>query len=269
MGITTARKLDDEAPAPAPRDHNKPPLEELIPLEFREQLTAEHPDFLVLVDDRCGAGDRSSEDYQTGEADRAKCVDQDTYERCGKLAKKLRAMEQHVDATHTVVKAPYLQGGRMVDAERNALLGRIKAARDRVQAQMDSYLEAERKKQREAELERQAELQRQEEERRKAAEVLRENGISEDVLPVAPPPPPLAAPAPLAGPVRTDGATISSGIEWRSQVTDYAKAFRKVKDDASVREAIDKAIQRFVKATKGQVAIPGVTITDHARASVR
>lgn len=269
MGITTARKLDDEALAPAPRDHNKPPLEELIPLEFREQLTSEHPDFLQLVDNRCGVGDRASEGYQTGEADRAKCVDQDTYERCGKLAKKLRAMEQHVEATHTVVKAPYLQGGRLVDAEKNALLGRIKAARDRVMSHMESYLEAERKKQREAELERLAELQRQEEERQKAAELLRQNGISEEVLPVAPPPPPLAAPAPLAGPVRTDGATISSGIEWRSQVTDYAKAFRKVKDDATVREAIDKAIQRFVKATKGQVAIPGVTITDHARASVR
>lgn len=263
MGITTARKLDDEALAPAPRDHNKPPLEELIPLEFREQLTAEHPDFLVIVDNRCGVGDRNSE------ADRAKCTDQDTYERCGKLAKKLRAMEQHVDATHTVVKAPYLQGGRMVDAERNALIGRIKAARDRVQSQMDTYLEAEREKQRQAERERQAELLRQEEERRKAAELLRENGISEDVLPAAAPPPPPVAPAPLAGPVRTDGATISAGVEWRSQVTDYAKAFRKVKDDAAVREAIDKAIQRFVKATKGQVAIPGVTITDHARASVR
>jgi hypothetical protein len=43
-----------------------------------------------------------------------------------------------------------------------------------------------------------------------------------------------------------------------STVTDYAKAFKKVKDNAKVREAIDAAIQKLVKDAKGQIEIPGV-----------
>lgn len=270
MGITTARKpeFDDSAPLLAPRDHNRPPIEELIPLEFREALLRERPDFLQLLDANCGAGDPNSEAYVEGAIDRARCTDAATYERCGKLANTLRLMEQHVDKTHTECKAPHLLAGRLVDGEKNTLLGRIKPARQRVQGLMDDYLEAERKKARQAELERLAEIQRQNEEREKLEALARENGIDPAVIPAAAPPPP-AAPVAKAEPVRTDGATISAGTEYRSKVTDYRKAFTKVKDDAGVREAIDKAIQRFVKATKGQVAIPGVTITEHAKASVR
>jgi predicted nucleic acid-binding protein len=69
-------------------------------------------------------------------------------------------------------------------------------------------------------------------------------------------------------PVRSDaGATVSGKQEWRSEVEDYAKAFRAVKDDAKVREAIDAAAARLVRAGKRE--IPGVRIWPVAKANFR
>jgi hypothetical protein len=62
---------------------------------------------------------------------------------------------------------------------------------------------------------------------------------------------------------------VSFGTDFVSTVTDYAKAFKKVKDNAKVREAIDAAIQKLVKDAKGQIEIPGVTITERAKTSAR
>jgi hypothetical protein len=243
-----------QASAPAPRDHNKPPLEEIIPLEFRELLLAERADFLTRLDQFLGAGDPNSEDYTPGAVDRAKAEDEKTYALCGDLVDALRKSEQHVDRTHKAVKQPYLDGGRLVDAEKNTLVGRIKAGRDRVQALMDKFAADQREKQRKMEAEQVAERARLE-------ELARENDL-EAALP--PPPPPLKA-----EPVRSDaGSTISTKVEHACRVEDYAKAFRKVKDDAKVREAIDAAIKRIVKATKGQ-PIPGVRIWETTKASVR
>ena len=41
----------EQSAAPAPKGHNRPPLEETIPAEFREVLLAERPDFLQKLDD--------------------------------------------------------------------------------------------------------------------------------------------------------------------------------------------------------------------------
>jgi hypothetical protein len=258
MGITTARKIEDEAFAPPPRDHNRPPLEELIPLEFREALLRERPDFLSLVDANCGVPAAGDAPAIEGAIDRASCTDAGTYERCGKLANALRLMEQHVGATHTEVKAPYLQGGRLVDAEKNALVGRIGNARARVQRMMEDYLAEERRKERV----RQAEL---EAERQRLADLAREQNIAPEVITPALAP----EPARKAEPVRTDGATISAGTEWDARVTDFTKAFKHVKNDAGVREAIEKAICRMVKGAKGQITLTGVEVFDRPKVSVR
>ena len=103
------------------------------------------------------------------------------------------------------------------------------------------------------------------EERRLAAEA-KAAGVKHVPVTPAPPPPELFV---RSEPLRTDGATVSMGTEWDSQVEDYAKAFKKVKDDAKVREAIDAAIKKIVKATKGQVAIPGVRQFERAKVSAR
>lgn len=253
--------FDDVAPwpvaqaAPPPKDHNKPPLSEIIPLEFREALLADHADFLTLLDRYLGVGSRNAEDYQPGAVDRAKCKSDEDLANCGKVDKALRAAEAHVAAVHKAVKQPYLDGGRLVDAEKNALAARITAGRNIIGDLMDAYAAEKRRKERE-------EQQRIEAERRRLEELARENNIAPEAI--APPPPPPAK----AEPLRSDGVTVSTTTEWLCQVEDYAKAFKKVKDDAKVREAIDGAIKRIVKATKG-APIPGVRIWEGVKTQAR
>ena len=54
-------------------------------------------------------------------------------------------------------------------------------------------------------------------------------------------------------------------------VTDYTKAFKHVKNDAKVREAIDAAILRYVRSTKGNNGkeLAGVAMKESAKTSNR
>lgn len=270
--MATASKFPDAAPWPTKPENeraviggNNPPLEARIPLEFKETLLSERPDFLQLLDNYLGVGDPNAEDFKEGSVHRAKCNDDDSLGKCGKLINTLRAMEKHVSETHVVVKKPYLEGGRLVDLEKNGFVGRINVGRQKVQQMMDDYAAEQLKKQR-AEQARLAEERRKEEEdRRKLEELARENNLEVALPPPPPPPPPVTARAPI----RTDGATVSIGTEWDCRIVDYTKAFRRVKDDAKVREAIDAAIKRLVKTNKGSVEIPGVEQFERAKTSAR
>lgn len=262
---------------------NKPPLEELIPVEFRAVLLAEKPEFLTRLDDLIDA------------ADRAKAEDDETLGRCGDLVKAYRTCAAHIDATHKAVKEPYLQGGRLVDAEKNALANRLAAAKAKVEgighayvAKKDAEAKAERDRiaaEQRAAAERayqaeQARLRAEQEaaaaardatneaERRAAAERATQAAReAEDAMAQAA----LAPVAPLTNePVRSDaGATVSGSKDWACEVEDYAKAFKHVKNDAKVREAIDAAMKRLVKQTKGQLDLAGVRIWPVAKANFR
>lgn len=234
---------------PAPIGHNQPPLEVRIPVEFRAALLEERPDFLQKLDDMLGAGDPNSEAYRPGAVQRAKCVDADTMARCASLVGLLRAAEKHVGEVHKEMKQPYLDGGRLVDGQKNVIVARIQDGRQKVEDMQAAYA----REQRQAELKRLAE---EEEQRRKLEALARENGLEDAV-----PPPPEPAPV-KRGPLRSDdGATVSTTTVLVPTVTDYAKAFRHVKNDAKVREAIDAAIARLVKATKAK-ELAGVSITE-------
>ena len=236
---------------------NEPPLEERISAEFRDVLLGERADFMTKLDQLLGKVNPDPEKASDlGAVHRAKCDNAETLGRCGELVKALRACEGLVSAAHVIVKKPYLDAGRAVDAEKNALIARIGTGKTAVQQLMDDYANEQLRKQRAKEAEEAAE-------RKKLEDLARENNLE-----AALPPPP---PAPVrSGPVRSDGgATVSLGTEHVATVTDYAKAFKKVKDDAKVREAIDAAIARVVRTAKGQIEIPGVTITERAKTSAR
>lgn len=261
--MATKPIFDDVAPwpeakaAPAPIGHNMPPLEERIPAEFREALLAERPDFMTLLDQLLGKVNPNPEKPEDlGSVHRAKCENDDHLGLCGVLIKRLRACEQLVDQVHTQEKAPHLKAGRLVDQEKNTLNTRISAGRGIVQKLMDDYANEQLRLRRKKEAEEAAE-------RKRLEDLARENNLSAAL----PPPPP---PAPRPEPIRSDaGATISLGVEHVSTVTDYLKAFKKVKDNAKVREAIDAAIQKLVKDAKGKIEIPGVTLTERAKTSAR
>ena len=269
--------------APPPAGHNRPPLDELIPQEFREALLAEKPEFLKKLDALVDA------------AERAKAEDDETLGRCGDLVKSYRAIIAHVEATHKAVKAPYLEGGRLVDAERKAMLAPVEAAKAKVEAIGNAYVakrEAEAKAERArieaeqraaAEAAARAERERieaeqaaaraaadaeSEEEREAAASAAAEAARCAEEAQRA------AALAPAAPAERTlihsdAGATVGGKQEWLSAVDDHAKAFKMVKNDAKVREAIEAAVQRLVKQTKGQIEIPGARVWPVSKANFR
>lgn len=279
--------FDDVAEWPAnanPRavtGHNKPPLEELIPAEFKAALLADRPDFLAKFDSLIDA------------ADRAVATDDETLGRCGDLVKAYRACSAHIDATHKTVKEPYLQGGRLVDQEKNALAGRLAIAKTKVETIGNAFV-AEREAKERAERERIAAEQRaaaeraaqaerdrlaaereaaraareaaNDDERQAAAERARLAAIEAEEAMAA------AALAPVvqdkAEPVRSDaGAVVSGKVEYACEVEDYTKALRHVRSDPKVKEAIDAAIKRLVRA--GQRELTGVKIWPVAKASFR
>lgn len=269
------------APAAAHMGHNRPPLDELIPAEFRSELLRERPDFLERFDQAVGA------------AERAEAVDDETLGRCGDLVKLYRACDSHISSTHKAVKQPHLDAGRLVDAEKNTLIERLSAAKRRVEGIADTFV-AKREAAARAERERIAAEERAAAERAAAAERERiraeqeaaaavQNAANEDErnaaidraaeaareaeeamrdAALAP-----AAPT-RSEPVRSDaGATVSGKQEWNAQVEDFTKAHRAVKDDPKVREAIEAAIKRLVRAGKRE--IPGVRIWPVAKANFR
>lgn len=272
---------ENPASAPAPMGHNKPPLEEIIPAEFRDELLRERPDFLTKLDQAVEA------------ADRVKVVDDESLGRAGDLVNLYRAMIKHIDATHKAVKQPYLEGGRLVDAEKNALHGRVSEVKQRVEDIGNMFVarrDAERKAEQEriaaaerAAAERAAAAERERQEAERRAQEAARSAASEEERRVAEEQAAEAARkaeeamadaalAPAATektePVRSDaGATVSGKQEWRSEIEDYGKAFRAVKDDLKVREAIDAAIKRLVRAGKRE--INGVRIWPVAKANFR
>lgn len=271
----------DPKPAAAHMGHNKPPLEELIPEEFRAELLRERSDFLTRYEHAIGA------------AERAEAVDDETLGRCGDLVKLYRACDSHITATHKAVKQPYLDGGRLVDAEKNALTERLAAAKQRVESIGNTFV-AKREAAAQAERARIAAEERAAAERAAAAERERiraeqeaadavRNAASEDERNAAIDRAAEAAreadeamrdaslaPAALARsePVRSDaGATVSGKQEWNCAVEDFTKAHRAVRDDPKVREAIESAVKRLVRAGKRE--IPGVRIWPVAKANFR
>lgn len=261
--------------------HNKPPLEEVIPEEFKAELLREKPEFLTRLDQLVEA------------ADRARATNDEELGRCGDLVNGYRKLLNHINATHKAVKEPYLQGGRLVDAEKNALAERVNEAKAKVEGIGNAY-EAERSARQRAERERIAAEQRaaaeaaaraEREQRQAEEEALRAQReaanaeeraaaeqraaaaarAAEEAMAAAALAPAAAA---KAEPVRSDaGSTVSGKQEWKSEVTDYTVAFMAVEDNPKVREAIDKAVANLVRAGKRQ--IEGVRIYPVAKANFR
>jgi len=266
MGIKRPKRMTETLPGetvdPNPRatiGNNEPPIEERIPLEFREALIELEADFFKVLETYVGVTDAETGEHKNGQVDIAKCANDVQLGKCGEVVNTLRKLGQRVEAAHKQVKEPYLLGGRLVDAERRALMSRIEDGGNRVQGLMNKYAADKREEERKARV-------KAEEERCRLEELARENNLEAALPPVE------AAPPVKTEPVRSlGGATVSVSTEWQSEVTDYAKAFKHVKNDAKVREAIDAAIKRLVKATKGNNGkeLAGVIMREGVKAGAR
>lgn len=267
--------------SPASMGHNKPPLEELIPVEFRAALTEDRPDFLLKLDQVIDA------------ADRVNVTDDESLGKAGEFANLIRACEKHIGNAHETVKAPYLLGSRLVDAEKRTFLARLDPVKQKVQFAMNDYM-AEREAQRRAEEARIAAAQRAAAEAAEAAaraaqqaereaELAMLNAANDSERQAAAERAAIAADEAMnameaasqapaqpkrAEPVRSDaGATVSGKTVWNSEVQDYAKAFKAVRSNPKVQEAITTAVAGLVRAGTREIA--GVRIWSTIQATAR
>jgi hypothetical protein len=231
--------------------HNRPSLDEEARSTFNDTL-----------DQRNGFRQRIVD--LTASADRATATDDDSLGRCGELVKQIRAATKVIEDTHKTTKQPYLDAGRVVDEMKNGLVGPLNAAKTKVEAKQNQYLNEQRQIQA-AEARRIREVEEAQQQALADAAVANPEAVPAPVA-VKPAPPP---PAPVTGVVaRGDyGAAVSAGTEWKSEVTDFEIAFIEVADNVKVREAISTAIQAMVRA--GKHKIDGVRIWEQAKVSNR
>lgn len=276
MGIKTRasapaeqERFPGESPASARMagiGHNQAPPEEQVRIDFREQMLEKSPTY-----------ERRIEDLRNG-ADRAVVTDDESAGKVGDLQRQIRAMLGAISDSHKAAKEPFLLAGREADSMKRELSGPLDEARDIVTEKLNAYMrkqkeEADRKRREyEAEVaaaERRAEAARRDaEEARRAAE--QAGQTPEPVYDVQPAP--LPAPLPAmeeSKPIRSavTGGLVSGRKVMRSQVTDYTVAAIQVLDDPKVKEAIDAAVARRVKA--GMHNIEGVRVWEDVQAVAR
>jgi hypothetical protein len=216
-----------------------------------------------------------------GASERAVATSAETTGRCGETVIQIRAAMKMVEQAHVTAKAPYLEGGRVIDAAKNDLFGQLSVAKTKVEEKQQSYLRAQKKADDErrakaAEEERRiqeenARIAREHEEavRKAEQEAFDKRGEPVDIPPppvfIAPPPPPKEI---ERGIIRgAEGAAISGKKVWKSEVTDYAKVIPMVQSNPKVREAIDVAVAALVRA--GMHEIEGVRIWEDVGVSNR
>lgn len=255
MGITrqqAAPVIEQDRPETGygQRLHNRPPLDEEIKVEFKDQLAQ-----------RDGLMERHAQVIAA--AERAEAYDDDTFGRCGELVKQIRAVGNVINDTHKAVKEPYLAASRAIDGARNDLVRPLEDAKALVEDKQRAYA---REKQQRLDAERR---QREAEERARIAEE-RAKAEAEGAIEDAAAPPPAPQPLPETKPemVRgTFGAAVSTSTVARAVIVDYELAFMAVSSNIKVREAIDKAIAAMVRA--GQHEIPGVRVEQDVKVSNR
>ena len=206
---------------------NQPPL--------ADRLKADHADLLKRAAE---AGDLVPEQLRPIESDE----DAGAY---AEIAKTLKGVLSAVEAARKKEKDQILKDGRTIDGHFAKIAEPVKAAADRVVAEINAF---QTKK-----LEEQRRLQREADERaRKEAEAFEE------------PPPPVAAPVVVkeaACVVGFSGTKAAASVKWVHEVTDAAQVPREflMVNEAAIKAAI----------AGGRRDIPGVRIFEQVRTAIR
>lgn len=285
--------FDDVKPFPGegrlpPRDHNRPPLDEMIVIEFNEAIEP----LAGRITELLAAADRAGP-----------CTDEITAGKYGDYIRMVSVAVDKTDAERVRIKAPYLAATRALDGAAKSKVDALADAKAKVKRHLDVFVAAEEAKRRaehernmaeqrrlqaeaaaEAEKERQrlqaaadaeaakerARLQAIEDERaaaagREAAKVI----VKAAVVEVEPEP---VYVAPVAEPertvVRSDfGSRVGTKTEWAVKIDSVRKLPDNVLNHPTVLEAIEKVLKARVRG--GEREIKGCTITSAQVASVR
>ncbi|MEW4469046.1 hypothetical protein AB1K62_14560 [Parasphingorhabdus sp. JC815] len=270
MAITNVQTLPKEADHGG-IGHNKPPVEIEAKAAFDELVDADPKlrtrinQFIVPV--------KSDDGQEIPFINRVKVTSEESLGMAASTVKQIRTCMTMINAAHKEAKQPYLDGGRIVDAEKNALFAPLSDLKAAIEGKQSAYVRDRENARRKREAEEQAKAAKIERERQEAAakaEADRLAAIEAGKPAPEPEPEPEPTPAYVAPvekkkePVRGyDGTVASTTMVKVPTVTDYAAAFAMVQSNAKVKEAIDKAVASLVKA--GITEIPGVTITEEAK----
>jgi hypothetical protein len=245
--------------------HNKPPMDVMAREEFDEAL-AKFP-----IEGGSTLKQRVANLLDS--ATRAKADDDESAGRCATLIKQLKAVETAIDGVHDTVKRPYLDSCSAITNAKKVVLGKLPTELARVRGIADTYMRAKLARE-------QAEQRRQEQERAQLR-ITAEQAAAAELAKAAdqnraPDPEIMEAPVTVAAKevaaaptqVRSEfGGMASMAKKKIGVIVDWKKAFNAVKDDAGVREAIQKAVDARVRAKITTIA--GVEIKDDATLRVR
>lgn len=188
------------------------------------------------------------------------------------LQAQLLDLNKQADAMHETEKRPVLERGKEID-ERFRFRASVKVLSERLRQRFGAFLAAEERRQKEA-------AQREFEAKRAAAEAERKRIEEEqaklmrdDPIAALTSPPPEAPELPVAPePVKVQagggfGRRAGLRTDWVPEITDYKLAALHVIGHDDVKAAVEKVIARMVKAAKGKVKIPGVTVNETRKAA--
>jgi hypothetical protein len=192
------------------------------------------------------------------------------------LARNLQAqlldINKRADAMHKEEKAPVLEKERQIE-EKFRFRAAVKVLSERLRQRFGAFLAAEERRQQE-EARRKFEAERAAAEaERKRLEAERAKQKEDDPVAFHTSPEPELPDLPLAPePVKVNagggfGRKAGLRTDWVPEITDYKLAALHVMEQDDVRAAVEKVIARMVKAAKGKISIPGVTVNSVRKAA--
>jgi hypothetical protein len=252
--------------APAGLGHNNPPA-----LSLRERLLESSTELLRDVDQAAAAATRLP----------TKVSSDDDLGACGDAVRDARAVLKRVKQAKTSEKEPFLQGGREVDAffavpterldrviatleERCSEYQRAKAAEARRLAEEEARrardkADAERRRAREAAAGGRVAVAARAEDRAQAADERAERAERDAA----------ARAADLTRSRSASGTLATARQTWRGEIINLANVDLEKLRPFIKREAIEAALNAFVRINKGAVEVAGCRIFEDIRAAFR
>ena len=256
--------------APPPRDHNQPPLEDRILMDFDEDCERE------------GIAERIDELLASAGRAPAECSDELIAGKLGDLCKQSKAIGAKLEAVREKHNRQLIDARTSLKAKSDGMIEPLNLAIAAVRRALDDFAEREAAKRREAErlaneqrlaAEAAAAKVRQEQEdaerARLAALDLPEAEAAE--LYVAPPPVFVApAPAPVAAPLARGayGSSVGTTTVWNFEIESIRQVPDRYLKHPKVKEALESVIRTAIRTEKVR-EMKGVRIWSGTKAAVR